>query len=99
MCLFQFSSWLPVEVSDFISFQKVILFAETLKFHFNGRKMKAERLQGSHTNPLLGQEMDLSFSEHSHSHTPILFSELSFSWFNPTFYAHHVAKKKKKPKH
>lgn len=38
--------------------------------------------------------MDLSVSEHSHSHTPIIFPELSFSWFNSTFYVHHVAEKK-----
>jgi len=54
--------------------------------------MKAERLQGSHTNPLLGREMDLSISECSHSHNPTIFPELSFSWFNSTFYACCVAK-------
>lgn len=76
-----------------MSFQEVKLFAEAQKFHFNERKMKAERHQGSHTNPLLGQEMDLSISEHSHSCITIIFLELSFSWFNSTFYVHHVAKK------
>lgn len=53
-------------------------------------------LQGSHTNALLGQEINLSVSEHSHSHTPIIFPELSFSCFNPTFYVHHAAKKNPK---